>query len=79
MECVGVFRKFFPQFVILFLPLRFFGQFNISLLDNLLQISPSVLQRFHREPCIGIGAHVEVLNLLIQRCQSLTEEKEILA
>lgn len=37
--------------------------------DDLLQVAPGVLERFHREPGVRVRADVEALDLLVKLCQ----------
>lgn len=64
-------RKLLAQLVVLLLAMRLLGQFAVTLLDDLLQIAPGVLERLHREPGVRIGSDVEALDLLVERGQCL--------
>lgn len=63
--------KVLAQLVVLLLTMRLLTQLHIALGNNLLQIMPSLLQRLHVKPGVGIGSNVETLNLLVELRQSL--------
>uniref|UniRef100_A0A2M4D6C5 Putative secreted protein n=1 Tax=Anopheles darlingi TaxID=43151 RepID=A0A2M4D6C5_ANODA len=71
MEQVGVLGKLLTQLVVLLLTVHFLRQLGITLLDDLLQIAPSILERFHREPGVRIRTDFKALNLTIQGGQRL--------
>lgn len=69
MESVSMLGELLPQLIVLLLPLRLLVQLDIPLRDDLLQVSPGLLQRLHVEPGVRIRTHVEALDLPIERGQ----------
>uniref|UniRef100_A0A2M4B367 Putative secreted protein n=1 Tax=Anopheles triannulatus TaxID=58253 RepID=A0A2M4B367_9DIPT len=71
MEQIGVLGKLLTQLVVLLLAVHFLRQLRITLLDDLLQVAPSVLERLHREPGVRVRSYFEALDLTIQGGQRL--------
>ena len=71
MESVGVAGKLLAQAVVVLLTLGLLQQLGVAFRDDLLQVAPRVLQRLHGEPGVRIGAHLEALDVSIQRRQRL--------
>lgn len=70
-EGIGVFGEFLSQFIVVLLSLMFLQQLRLPFLDDLLQISPGLLQRVHRKPSVRVRPNVIRLDLLVQRLQLL--------
>lgn len=57
------------QLVVAFLASRFALQLVIALANNLLQVAPSVFQRFHGEPCVRVWSYSKLFDATIQVSQ----------
>ena len=68
---MGMLGKLLPQLVVLSLPLLLLVQLSVPDLDDGLEVLPGLLQGLHGEPGVGVGSHVEALDLLVQLGQGL--------
>ncbi len=59
MEVVGNRGELLAQLIVLLLACVFALQLIITLLDNLLKVTPGVLKGFHGEPGVRVGSNLE--------------------